>query len=290
MNSQTPFSLRIFVVDGDPDGLRLVERSNWIGRAVMFPRALYTQVRDRSEFQQTGVYLLIGPRTDGEGEMLYIGEGDPVRPRFENHFANKDFWTRAVFFVAGPGQLNKAHVQYLEAQLVSRARAAKRMPLENVNNPAEPTLSEADRADMVVFLHNILGMLPVLSIHAFEQSPPITTKPGTSALTCQGRGVTAIGHDTPQGFVVQSGSFAAGDEVPSLQEHFAYVCDLRADLVKSGVLLKDGNKFRFTQDYTFNSPSLASSVVLGRSSNGRTDWRDESGKTLKQLQEAQAEN
>jgi hypothetical protein len=171
MSNQTPFSLRIFVADGDPDGLRLVERSNWTGKAVMFPRALYPQVRSRPEFQQTGVYLLLGPREQGDGEMVYIGEGDPVKPRLENHYANKDFWTRAAFFVA-PGQLNKAHVQYLEAQLVGRANAAKRMPLENANTPSEPTLSEADRADMDVFLDNMLGMLPVLGIHAFEQSPP----------------------------------------------------------------------------------------------------------------------
>lgn len=274
MNPSTPFSLRIFVVDGDPDGLRLVDRSNWIGKAVMFPRALYPEVRNRTEFQQTGVYLLIGPRTDGDGEMVYIGEGDPVRPRLDDHYAKKDFWTRAVFFVAGPGQLNKAHVQYLEAQLISRAAAAKRIPLENANKPTEPTLSEADRADMDVFLHNILGMVPVLGIYAFEQSPSIAGKGETSALTCQGRGVTASGRDTPQGFVVQTGSFAAGDEVPSLKEHFPNVSKLRADLLKSGVLNPEGNKLRFTQDYTFSSPSLASSVVLGRSSNGRTDWRD----------------
>ncbi|MCE5308960.1 MAG: GIY-YIG nuclease family protein [Acidobacteriales bacterium] len=289
MSNQTPFSLRIFVADGDPDGLRLVERSNWIGKAVMFPRALYPQVRNRSEFQQTGVYLLLGPRTEGDGDTLYIGEGDPVRPRLENHYANKDFWTRAVFFVAGPGQLNKAHVQYLESQLVSRANAAKRMPLENGNNPQEPTLSEADRADMDVFLDNILGMLPVLGVHAFERSPTITVDDGTPVLTCHGRGVTASGHDTPQGFVVQAGSYAANDEVPSLKEHFPNVTEVRADLLKSGVLVSEDNKLRFTQDYTFNSPSLASATVLGRSSNGRVDWKDASGKTLKELQEAQAD-
>jgi Domain of unknown function (DUF4357) len=290
MSNQTPFSLRIFVADGDPDGLRLVERSNWIGKAVMFPRALYPQVRNRPEFQQTGVYLLLGPRTQGDGDTLYIGEGDPVRPRLENHYANKDFWTRAVFFVAGPGQLNKAHVQYLEAQLVSRANAAKRMPLENGNNPSEPSLSEADRADMDVFLDNILGMLPVLGIHAFEQSPIIVMKGETPVLTCQGRGVMASGHDTPQGFVVQTGSFAAIDEVPSLKDHFPNVCEVRADLLKSGVLVPEDNKLRFTQDYTFNSPSLASAVVMGRSSNGRIDWKDTNGRTLKQLQEAQADS
>lgn len=41
------------------------------------------------------------------------------------------------------------------------------------------------------------------------------------------------------------------------------------------------------QDYTFTSPSLAAQVVLGRSANGRIDWKDGSGKTLKALQEAQ---
>lgn len=288
MSNQAPFSLRIFVADGDPDGLRLVERSNWIGKAIVFPRALYPQVRIRPEFQQTGVYLLIGPRTQGDGDMLYIGEGDPVRPRLEEHYAKKDFWTRAVFFVAGQGQLNKAHVQYLESQLVSRAIAANRMPLDNGNRPAEPTLSEADRADMDVFLSNILGMLPVLGVQAFEQVPSTTFRDGPRTLTCQGRGISANGSDTPQGFVVRSGSFAAKDEVPSLKEHTATVSEMRTDLQTRGVLVPDGDKLRFTQDFTFSSPSYAASVVLGRSSNGRTDWKDARGKTLKELQEEEA--
>ena len=79
----TPFSLRIFVADGDPDGLRVVERSNWIGKALMFPRALLPQGEAARRAGQTGVYLLLGPREDGEGEMLYVGEGDPIRPRLE---------------------------------------------------------------------------------------------------------------------------------------------------------------------------------------------------------------
>jgi hypothetical protein len=290
MSNETPFSLRIFVADGDPDGLRVVERSNWIGKALIFPRAVFPEVRHRSEFQQTGVYILLGPRTEGDGETMYIGEADPVRPRLDEHHAKKDFWTRAVFFIAGPGQLNKAHVQYLECKLLHRARAAKRLPLENAKNESEPTLSEADRADMDVFLDNILGMLPVLGIHAFEQSPLKPTKGQTPVLSCHGRGVTASGRDTPQGFVVQSGSLAAKDEVPSLKEHFPSVSELRADLVKSGVLVPAGDGFRFAQDYAFSSPSLASAVVLGRSSNGRTDWKDASGRTLKELQEAVAQH
>ena len=191
MTGYKPFSLRIFVADGDPDGLRIVERSNWIGKAVVFPRALLPKKKQREEFSQTGVYVLIGPREDGDGEMLYIGEGDPVRPRFESHYAQKDFWTWAVFFVAGPGQLNKAHVQYLESKLIQRAKSAKRMPLENANQPSEPTLSEADLADMVVFLENMLGMLPVLGVHAFEMPRAKGSERKTTSLVCHGKGVEA---------------------------------------------------------------------------------------------------
>jgi hypothetical protein len=266
------------------------ERSNWIGKAVIFPRALYPKVRNRDEFNQAGVYLLLGPRTQGEGELLYVGEGDPVRPRLDDHYAKKDFWTRAVFFVAGPSQLNKAHIEFLESQLVRLAKAAKRIPLENANMPSEPTLSEADRADMDVFLQNILGMLPVLGIQAFEQTTVLSGRLDATLLTCSGRGVTATGYDTPQGFVVRSGSLAAVDEVPSLREHFPTISELRAELAKNGVLALRGEKYQFTQDYTFNSPSLASTVVLARSSNGRTDWKDASGNTLKQIQQLQTES
>ena len=286
MSSNAPFSLRIFVVDGDPDGLRLVERTNWVGKAVVFPRSIYTQIRNRPEFQQTSVYLLMGPRTDGDGDMLYVGEGDPVRPRLDDHFAKKDFWTRAVFFVA-PGQLNKAHVQFLESQLINRAHLAKRVQLDNGNKPAEPTLSEADRADMNVFLSNILGMLPVLGVHAFEQSPVLTSVDRAPSLFCQGNGAKAQGRDTPQGFVIDAGSTAVLNEVPSLKSYFPSVIELRSELLKNGVLVEEAGFLKFTQAYTFSSPSYASSVILGRSSNGRADWRDAAGKTLKEIQEAQ---
>lgn len=50
----TPFSLCIFVADGDPDGLRIVDKSNWICKALVFPRALLPQVKTRLELVQTG--------------------------------------------------------------------------------------------------------------------------------------------------------------------------------------------------------------------------------------------
>jgi hypothetical protein len=33
---QRPFSIKMFVPDGDPDGLRIVEKSNWTSVGVVF--------------------------------------------------------------------------------------------------------------------------------------------------------------------------------------------------------------------------------------------------------------
>lgn len=295
-----PFSLRIFVANGDPDGLRIVEKSNWIGKALVFPRALLPQVKARPELAQTGVYLLLGPRPDGEGEgeLLYVGEGDPILPRLQDHQSKKDFWTRAIgFTTATAGQLNKAHVQFLEARLIALARAAKRMPLDNANQPAEPSLSEADRADMEVFLAHMLGVLPVLGVHAFEQAPAVAVPaatPGQPApaaptlLYCRGKGVQATGYESTQGFVVRKGSQAVVDAVPSLKSNKPARLAQREDLSQRGVVERDGSSYRFTQDYVFSSPSLAATFVLGMSSNGRTKWKDAQGRTLKELQEAEA--
>jgi hypothetical protein len=38
----------------------------------------------------------------------------------------------------------------------------------------------------------------------------------------------------------------------------------------------------------FSSPSYAAALILGRGANGRVLWKDAEGRTLKELQEAEA--
>src|SRR4051794_18614545 len=80
-------SIRIFLADGLPDGLRVVEKSNWTGRAVVCPRSRFPEAKSRPEFERTGVYVLRGPSEAGDLPTLYVGEGDPTLPRLEQHFA-----------------------------------------------------------------------------------------------------------------------------------------------------------------------------------------------------------
>ncbi|MCE9581794.1 MAG: DUF4357 domain-containing protein [Planctomycetes bacterium] len=45
---------------------------------------------------------------------------------------------------------------------------------------------------------------------------------------------------------------------------------------------------RLTQDFTFASPSNAAGVLLGRTANGRIEWKTEDGRSPKSIQDREA--
>lgn len=277
-----PTSIKLYLADGRADGLRLVEKSNWTGLGLVCSRSDYPRVRRREEWSGPGVYLLTGPAT-GEGlrELLYIGEADDVRDRVDNHLKNREFWTGLVAFTSKDHNLNKAHVRYLEARLLQLAAAADRAALQNGTGPPLPRLSEADQADMEGYLDEMLVILPLLGVVAFEALK--RQAPAADRLALTGRDAQATGADTPEGFVVFEGSLARADAVPSFHD---YLRDLRERLIAEGILVAAGNQLRFVKPHLFDSPSSAAAVVLGRTANGRIEWKDETGRTLKQRQEA----
>src|SRR4051812_31394753 len=69
------FSIRFFLPDGTSDGMKVVEKSNWVGRAIVCPRSKFTDLRVRPEFSKTGVYLLVGQNSLDDPLTAYIGEG-----------------------------------------------------------------------------------------------------------------------------------------------------------------------------------------------------------------------
>lgn len=121
-------SIRIFLANGQADGVWVVEKSNWTGKALMAPRTRYKELRDR--LAGPGVYLLIGPNeSEVPAHRIYIGETDDLRSRLDNHNKNLDFWDRAVAFGSKDDNLNKAHIRHLEGRLITLAKAANRAAL-----------------------------------------------------------------------------------------------------------------------------------------------------------------
>jgi len=171
-----PFTIRIFVPDGDPDGIRLFDRMNWTGLGLAFPRSKWNEVKSRPEMRKAGVYILIGYK-EGDEDLptLYIGQADGVRDRIDSHQIIKDFWDWGIVFVSTSGGLNRAHVTWLEYALIKRADEADRCHLDNGNKPQEPVLTEAEKAETQGFLKEILQILPLAGLRAFEMPRPIAT-------------------------------------------------------------------------------------------------------------------
>ena len=220
------FSVRLFLPGGDPEGVKIIEKSNWTGTGLVIPRTLFGESRSRTEFQRAGVYLLVGPDETSQLPRAYLGEGDPIGPRLDQHVKTKDFWTHAVAFTSKDQNLNKAHVQLLESRLVELAKAAKRCVLDNGNSPQSPSLSEADMAEVEGFLADVLLCLPVLGYGFFEPAP--SPKATSKEFLRSAKGLNARGYETSNGFVVRQGSQAAqsrGPFHPWLSERFAAISD-----------------------------------------------------------------
>jgi hypothetical protein len=188
-----PFTIRIFVPDGNPEGVRLIDRMNWTGLGIVFPRSKWTEVRQRPEFIRAGVYILVGYQED-DLPTIYVGQADGVRSRIEAHFQNKDFWDWGIIFVSNSGGLNRAHVTWLEYALVARATETGRCHLDNGNSPQEPGLTEAEKADTQAFLKEILQILPLVGLRAFEFPRAVATPHISPATTQQKQPSRQLGY------------------------------------------------------------------------------------------------
>jgi hypothetical protein len=288
-------TVRIFLADGTPDGLRVVEKSNWTGIALMCSRVQYAAVRKRPEFDRPCIYLLSGPSEDMiDRQQIYIGQSDIGRSRIDSHADTKDFWTHLILFTSKDANLNRAHVQYLESRLIQLAKQAKRADLTNGNVPNAPSLSEADIADMESFLADMLTIYPLLGVTAFEQIQPASVQAdGSSAFSADdsspllhlsGPKAQGTGRDTSSGFVVYKGSIGRIETMSAMQP---WGNALRDALIADGKILKTSESLIFQDDQVFRSPTAAAVVLLGRNANGRTEWKDANGNTLKSLQDAQ---
>jgi hypothetical protein len=275
-------TISLYLADGRPAGIRIVEKDNWNGVGIDCSRADLARARKREEFARSGIYLLIGNEGDVAGlPKLYVGEADDLGARIPSHGSGKDFWTRAVVFTSKDGSINKAHARHLEARLCALAAKAKRSELDNKVPPGTPKLADSDRDSAERFLAEMLVVLPAVGITAFELPDP-DVSPESPVLQLKGKNAEGKGQETSQGFRVFEGSKARRDEVPSIH---GWISEIRADLVQNGVFTENSKGLTLTQDYVFDSPSAAAGVLLGRAANGRTEWRTADGTALRALQE-----
>lgn len=280
--------IKLFLVDGTPGGVTTAEITNWTGHVLSARRSDLADLLKRDEAQRTGVYFLLGDDETALGDTrCYIGEADVVADRLRHHNrdSNKDFWDRVVVVTSKDTNLTKSHGRYLESRLISLAKQAGRVTLENSTAPPVPALPEADASDMDYFLSQLQIVLPVLGVNAIRVRP---TKPPSAAVADstespvfrlrQARlGVDAQAQQVDGEFTVLAGSMVVASwhgvgKADSTMKAYASYRAHHERLVGDGSIVVESGLGRVTRDLVFTSPSTAGAVALGRSCNGRREW------------------
>ncbi len=225
------------------------------------------------------MYILVKTNIDSLAE-IYIGEADPIGNRLLNHYRGKDFWEWGIFFISKDDNLSKAHIKYLEAELYHIAAQLKLCKLHNMNEPKRSNISEAEKADLDHFKKTMITIFPTAGLHCFtpaeqynEQMIFMIKQPNDH--------IDAKGYESKQGFVVCEGATIRRDIVGTRTK---YIMKHRQQYIDQGIIRLVDNKYRTMQDITFTSPSAAASVVLGRRANGRVNWKNTDGTSLKEIQ------
>ncbi len=274
-------TIQMYIFDGNPNGRIMCELSNWNGRVYKISRNELLKFSQREDSQNTGVYFLFG-KDDENNDTVYIGEAEKMIVRLKQHLKDSEYWNDCIAVISKDNLLNKAHVKYLENAFYMLAQKSGRYNILNSTVPTCSSVSEYDEAMLQEFISNAKLLVNTLGYKAFDTIDDSNVNQRDEAeyfYIKAARGANAKGLIVSDGFAVMKGSIIASSTVPSMSESLK---NRRNSLIKKGII---NENFEFTKDYIFTSPSLAASIVMGRSANGLTEWKNDKNKSIKNLEE-----
>lgn len=281
-------NIRIYLADGSVGGIRHAEVVNWTGQAVACARSRLGELKDWPEAERPGVYFLFGLEDGATVQRAYIGEAEVVITRLLTHVREKEFWNEVVLFTSKDEHLTKAHVKYLESRLIGLAEEAGRYELQNGKSSGVSRLPRGDMDAMEEFIGHLRVLLGALGHRLLEPISSIASKP-SAVVTSEGtvlrfsaRDARASMQVVDDGFVVRQGSTAVAEHTPAIANYL----HLKERLIAEGNLVRKGEVYEFARDTLFSSSSAAAAVIAGSVRNGRDVWKDDSGRSLKEIEEA----
>lgn len=281
-------SVRLHLVEGTPQGILTAEIINWTGHVLSAPRSKLAGLLSRPEITKAGVYFLVGPNPDNDGQtFVYVGQSENIGRRLAQH--NKDdkkaFWEKTCVITSKDPNLTSGHIKYLESRLIMVSANSGLVSLTNDTSPEPSILPEADIADMEYFLSQLRLMLPLLGLEFLRETAIIKRFSATIAgpdmginsrspvfeLTSAKLNLNALAQEIDGEFIVQAGSDCRSAWEGTDNHHYRNLWERLFQQNKIG--RDETGRAIFREDVVFSSPSPAAAVVYGRGANGRTAWR-----------------
>lgn len=271
--------IKLFLLDGTPNGRWICELSNWTGIAYKIPRNMIKESENRDELSSPGVYFLFGRDDVNEKPLVYIGEAENIISRLKQHLDKKDNWNEAITFISKDSNLNKAHIKYLEHQFYAIAKSCGRYSIDNSNTPTKSVVSEAEVAELEEFIYNAKILVNALGHKTFEsyseeQTNEKDNKPIFYISVGDGKASMIA---TSDGYVLQKGSYIHKIPAESLNNGIKKKVEQSRNIgeIKENIL---------QNDKLFSSSSSAAAFAAGYSISGPQQWKTKDGKTLKSFE------
>ena len=304
MTSELGLPVDLHVIDGNPGGLLTVKVDQRGLFIIKTSRLEIAKALEQEQANYKGVYILLGKKNDMP--LAYVGKaekslGERLRIHVTVKKENKNWWTEAILITTPTDHLDKSTVSYLESCLVDIARSINPKSLENKQKPSNPYRQQHSKprreAKGKDFLNALLVVLPALGVDIFldrkrvleqedekketDKNQAGYSRPIFELASKRGSHYNAEAVIDRPHFVIRAGSLAKKEW--KNEAHAKGTQKVRADLINKKILKNDGDNFKFTEDYAFDSASAAARVVVARNANGLDEWRlkGNSNQTLK---------
>ncbi|MBR3879672.1 MAG: GIY-YIG nuclease family protein [Clostridia bacterium] len=267
--------LEIIYHNGQPDGIRSIRRHLSTMTTYVIPRPLLSEAKKLSGINRPGIYYLISENDDNKIAQIYIGQTRNGVVRLDDHNRSKDFWNKAIMFLADSKTFSLDMISGLEAYAIGKAHDAKRYKVENSVNPKY----EIDEYDLPLIEEVYEEIQFIMATQGYKMDNSKVTLNEANTLHTTRNGITAFGVYDGENFEVLEGS-----EIDMSRKcHSATMEKQRQTALTNGNIVSVGGKYKLTVSVSFTSPSSAGQFVLGGSINGWVEWKDKDGKTLDEL-------
>lgn len=267
--------LEIIYHNGQPDGIRSIRRHLSTMTTYVIPRTLLSESRKLSGVNRPGIYYLISENDDNKIAQIYVGQTRNGVARLDDHNRSKDFWNKAIMFLADNKTFSLDMISGLEAYAISKAHDANRYKVENTVNPKY----EIDEYDLPLIeeVYEEIQFIMATQGYKMENSKNILNENNTLHTTRNG--TLAFGIYNGELFEVLEDS-----EIDMSRKCYSPTIEKqRQTALENGNIVKKGEKYILTMSMSFTSPSSASMFVIGGSTNGWIEWKDKDGKTLDEI-------
>lgn len=267
--------LEIIYHNGQPDGIRSIRRHLSTMTTYVIPRPLLSEAKKLSGINRPGIYYLISENDDNKIAQIYIGQTRNGVSRLDDHNRSKDFWNKAIMFLADSKTFSLDMISGLEAYAIGKAHDSKRYKVENSVNPKY----EIDEYDLPLIEEVYEEIQFIMATQGYKMDNTKTTLNEANTLHTTRNGITAFGVYDGENFEVLEGS-----EIDMSRKcHSATMEKQRQTALSNGDIVCVDGKYKLNVSVSFTSPSSAAMFSLGGSTNGWAEWKDKDGKTLDEL-------